>query len=264
MLTALCCALLLQAAPTPPLDTMVDVGGYRLHVVVQRGTQPITILLESGGGADVGRWAGVDAQLAARTGATVVAYDRAGFGASELGPLDLAPARQVDDIARVLDALGAPPRRVVVGHSYGALLALDHAYRHARDVFGVVLVDPMNPAFVATTGDFVYGTVPHIAQPANAREQAIKRLVDSFEPALAGAIRAEPLLSVPIVVISAGEPIWPEEHANVAWRASHESLVAGWPQRRLIVAEASDHDVPAERPDLIVEAVAAFVTPPGP
>ena len=43
---------------------------------------------------------------AARTGATVVTYDRAGFGGSELGPADLEPEEQVEDlreaIARVL------------------------------------------------------------------------------------------------------------------------------------------------------------------
>ena len=74
-----------------PVDTLVDVGGYRVHVVVHRGTKPLTIIMESGGGASLTAWSGVDAQLAERTGATVVAYDRAGFGKSETGPWDLKP-----------------------------------------------------------------------------------------------------------------------------------------------------------------------------
>jgi hypothetical protein len=31
-----------------PLDTLVDVGGYHLHMVVYRGTRPLTIVMESG------------------------------------------------------------------------------------------------------------------------------------------------------------------------------------------------------------------------
>jgi pimeloyl-ACP methyl ester carboxylesterase len=165
----------------------------------------------------------------------------------------------VDDLVRVLRALGVPERRVVVGHSYGALLALDHALRHGGDVIGVVLVDPMNPAFVEATGEFVQTTVPHIASPANDREHAIARLVSSFDRALAAAIQAEPRVSVPIVVLSAGVDWWGPDDVEAAWRASHRSLVAGWPQRRLVVADGSDHDVPARRPELVVEAVHALV-----
>ena len=249
----------LQAPASAPLDTMADVGGYALHVVVHRGTHPLTVVLETGGGADLSAWSGVDAQIAAATGATVVAYERAGFGASGLGPLDLLPARQVDDLLRVLAAVDAPPERILVAHSYGALLALDHAHRHADGVVGVVLVDPMNPVFVELTGDFVHGTVPHIEAPANDRERAIKRLVDSFEHARAGAERAEPHVAVPVVVLSAGERWWGDEEADDAWRASHERLVAGWPQRRLVVVEGTRHDVPRARPDAIVDAVRSLM-----
>ena len=252
-------ALQAQAIPSAPLDTMIDVGGYRLHVVVHRGTAPVAVVLETGGGANLGAWDGVDARIAAETGATVIAYERAGFGASELGPLDLLPPRQVDDLVRALDALDAPARRIVVGHSYGALLALDHAHRHPEGVIGVVLVDPMNPAFVAMTGDFVYGTVPHIQSPANDIERAIKRLVDTFEHPRAAAEIAVERVSVPMVVISAGVPFWGEAAARVAWSESHARMVAGWPQRRLVIADGSGHQVPRDRPDTIVDAVRSLM-----
>ncbi len=64
--------LLLYAtgAPTPPqtpFDTLTDVGGYRMHLVVYRGTRPLTIVMESGGGASLGDWSGVETELARRT-----------------------------------------------------------------------------------------------------------------------------------------------------------------------------------------------------
>jgi pimeloyl-ACP methyl ester carboxylesterase len=249
-----------NAAPAaPPLDTMVDMGRYRVHVVLHRGTVPITVVMESGGGATLEAWAGVDARIAQETGASVVTYERAGFGSSELGPLDLLPTQQIDQLDRMLEALGVPPSRIVVGHSYGGLLALAHAQRHARDVVGVVLVDAMNPIFVELTGDFVYGTVPHIEAPANDQERALKRLVDTGPDAFGAAAEAEPRIAVPMVVLSAGTGWWREEFAVTAWRESHERIVAGWPQRRLVVAEGSRHQVPADRPDLIVDAVRSLI-----
>jgi pimeloyl-ACP methyl ester carboxylesterase len=138
-------------------------------------------------------------------------------------------------------------------------MVLAHAQRHAEHVSGVVLVDAMNPIFLELTGDFVYGTVPHIEAPANDAERAIKRLVDSSTNAFGAAADAEPRIAVPMVVLSAGERWWRNDMADDAWRASHERLVAAWPQRRLVVADGSRHQVPAERPDLIVAAVQSLI-----
>lgn len=146
-------------------DTLVDVGGHRLNLEVQRGTEPLTIVFEAGGGADVSSWGTVPDSLAARTDATVVAYDRAGMGRSDLGPPDLSPRDEVAHLRLALERVGAPRRTIVVGHSYGALLALLHAALHPDDVIGLVLVDPMNPRFVEATGDFVHTTVPDISAP---------------------------------------------------------------------------------------------------
>ena len=46
-------------------DTLLDIAGYRMHLVIHRGTRPLTIVMESGGGASISAWARVDEQLAA-------------------------------------------------------------------------------------------------------------------------------------------------------------------------------------------------------
>jgi pimeloyl-ACP methyl ester carboxylesterase len=104
----------LLPSPPAPLDTLVDVGGYHLHMVVYRGTRPLTIVMESGGGASLAAWSGVEATLATRTGATVVAYDRAGFGGSGLGPAELTPRQQVRQLHQALERLETAPHRIVV------------------------------------------------------------------------------------------------------------------------------------------------------
>jgi pimeloyl-ACP methyl ester carboxylesterase len=243
-------------APQPaPLDTFVDVGGYHLHMVVYRGTRPMTIVMESGGGASLAAWSGVEARLAERTGATVVAYDRAGFGESGMGPADLTPRQQVRQLHEALEQLGTAPDRIVVGHSYGGLLALLQAHLYPEHVRGLVLVDPMNARFVKATGDFVQATVPHIEHPISAKDTAIARMVRTFDALASDGAASDAGLELPIVVVTAGKAWWKKADIDRAWRDSHRAIADAGRHRRLVVADGSDHNIPEMRPDAIVQAV---------
>ena len=242
-------------SPAVPLDTLVDVGGYHLHMVVYRGTRPLTIVMETGGGAALAAWSGVEARLAERSGATVVAYDRAGFGESGVGPAELTPRQQVRQLHEALERLRTPPDRIVVGHSYGGLLSLLHAHLYPKQVRGLVLVDPMNARFVKATGDFVQSTVPHIEHPVSAKDTAIARMVRTFDQLARDPAASDDGLKLPIVVITAGQAWWKKPDIDGAWRASHQAIANAAPRRRLLVADGSDHDVPEKRPEAIVEAV---------
>jgi pimeloyl-ACP methyl ester carboxylesterase len=252
-------AIPLAAAPAAmvqdPVDTMVSVGGHKLHFVLHRGKVPVTILLEAGGGSGLTSWAAVPQMLIKQTGATVVAYDRAGLGGSELGPAESRPEDEIRHLRTALSHLKVPETTILVAHSYGAMLALLNAGRHPEQVTGLVLVDPMNTRFIKATGDFIFSTVPEIERPSNNRERTIVRMVATF-PRLIGVIeRLEPGLRQPMVVITAGKPFWGKPEIDSAWRRSHEALAAARKQRRLVVAEGSDHGVPEQRPELIVVAV---------
>lgn len=244
---------------TTASDTLIDVGGHRLRFEVREGARPVTIVLEAGGGADASSWASVPDSLARQTSATIVTYDRAGLGGSELGPADLTPEEEVRDLRNALHRLGTPSPTVLVATSYGAMLAILHAAIYPGHVRGLVLVDPMNPVFVRETGDFLQSTVPDIAEPANDRERVIVRMKRTFADLTARTAAIEPGLTIPIVVLTAGEPWWDDQAIDQAWRRSHELITVRSSDRELVVAEGSDHDVPEERPDLIVEAVSQIL-----
>jgi pimeloyl-ACP methyl ester carboxylesterase len=79
--------------------------------------------------------------------ARVVAYDRAGIGASDpVTPLTLAS--MVDDLIAVISAAGNPPC-ILVGHSLGGVLAQLAALRRPELVAGMVLVDPAEEQYLA-------------------------------------------------------------------------------------------------------------------
>ena len=69
----------------PPPGQLVDVGGYRLHLLVMGAGQPgPTVILDSGMVSFSSNWAWVQPEVAKV--APVVAYDRAGLGWSDPGP----------------------------------------------------------------------------------------------------------------------------------------------------------------------------------
>lgn len=72
----------------------------------------------------------------------LIAYDRAGYGASDPAPLSLD--LQVDDLTAVLEEVGPA---VVVGHSWGGLLAQLATWSRPDLVSGLVLLDPSHETF---------------------------------------------------------------------------------------------------------------------
>src|ERR1700750_3074936 len=63
------------------IDTVIGVGGYQLHFKIIKG-KGIPILFEAGGGEDATTWNKIIRPVAERTAATLITYDRAGFGKS--------------------------------------------------------------------------------------------------------------------------------------------------------------------------------------
>lgn len=122
----------------PPLGRFIRIDGVRLHYL-DRGAGPPVVLLHGNGALlqDFVASTLVD-RLAGRH--RVVAFDRPGFGFSTR-PRDRlwTPAAQAALLARAFARLGIE-RPVIVGHSWGALVALALAAEHPSAVRGLVLV----------------------------------------------------------------------------------------------------------------------------
>ncbi|WP_293393346.1 alpha/beta hydrolase [Nevskia sp.] len=130
---------------------VVSADGTRIGWV-QRGQGPMLVLVH-GATADHTRWAGVDAQLAARF--TLRMIDRRGRGLSRdenSGPYRIAA--EADDVRAVVAAAAEAQAAPVflLGHSYGGLCVLDAA----RDNATVAKLMVYEPAF-ATPGLDVIG-----------------------------------------------------------------------------------------------------------
>ena len=91
---------------TPRVENMIDVGGRKLHCFVYGKGSP-TVVLVSGLEILQDNWNPVVPELAAKT--TVVTYDRAGLGKSELGGLPTDGERAAKDLHVLLEKLGLCP-----------------------------------------------------------------------------------------------------------------------------------------------------------
>lgn len=121
----------------PPTGRFVEVNGVRLHYV-ERGTGAPVVLLHGNGSMvrDFELSGLID--LAAKE-YRVVAFDRPGFGHSERPRGNVwTPGAQADVIAHALAKLGIS-RAVVLGHSWGASVAVAMGVRHPALAQSLVL-----------------------------------------------------------------------------------------------------------------------------
>lgn len=122
----------------PPPGQLIDIGGYRLHLHAQGEGGP-TVVLEAGNGDFSLTWSLVQPEAARLT--RVVSYDRAGLGWSDRGPRPRTVGVAMDELRTLLHGAGIPGPYILVGHSYGGMVARLFAYRYPGDVAGLVLVD---------------------------------------------------------------------------------------------------------------------------
>lgn len=124
-----------------PPGKLVSVGTHRLHLNCQGSGQPL-VLLESGLSGWSQDWALVQPELAKLT--TVCSYDRAGYAWSDDAPEPRTGLLAVQDLRTMLRAAGLQGPMVVVGHSWGGMLAQMLAQTHSEEVAGLVLVDALH------------------------------------------------------------------------------------------------------------------------
>jgi pimeloyl-ACP methyl ester carboxylesterase len=121
----------------PPLGQFLDLDGVRLHYV-ERGTGEPLVLLHGNGSMIQDFESSGLIDLAAKN-YRVIVFDRPGFGHSDR-PRDViwTPAAQAELFNKALQQLGIS-HALVLGHSWGASVAIALALKHPELVRGLVL-----------------------------------------------------------------------------------------------------------------------------
>jgi pimeloyl-ACP methyl ester carboxylesterase len=272
--TILSCAAC-AAAPvaTPKANTPTATGkistrlvtraGHRIAFHVIPGKLP-AIVLDAGGGMDSSYWTKIAPQIAKRTGAEVITYDRVGFGQSDEVPGAWSLVGAVDDLEAGLRALGATKGTILVSHSLAGEIATGIMGRRPSWFAGGVMVDANVPEFY--TDEMIARQLKIYAPlleklrsesstPAN---RQLLALAESFEPVSRAFNKMQWPASVPVIVIVAETPPMPDPADAQAWRDAHALFASKAPNRKLVTATRSSHDVANDRPDLVLDSIAAL------
>ncbi|WP_368564789.1 alpha/beta fold hydrolase [Pseudoxanthomonas sp. UTMC 1351] len=120
--------------------TRVVLGDGRSINLRCSGQGERVVLFEAGTNADSTTWYRVLPML--KDHARACAYDRAGYGFSDEGPMPRDLNADITDLHELIRTAKLPLPLVLVGHSLGSNIVRGYAQRFPSDVAGMVLVDP--------------------------------------------------------------------------------------------------------------------------
>ncbi len=240
------------------LDTLLDVGGHKLHFRIWRGKLPV-ILFESGGGDELSVWKSVLAPIYRATGATLITYDRAGFGKSEIDSSQLTINQQIISLKNGLSKLGLDRKCLVVAHSLGGIFATAFAARYPTQVKGAVLLDATQAAFW-TPSQLNSFLTQYASVQAQTRKTAPGRYwMYATMPQLVAEMHQTVFPhTIPAIAVMADQPFYPTADETTRWRQAQQQFVAAAPNRKLLLAKGSGHYVMNDRPDLVIKAISAL------
>jgi len=255
--------------------------GVRLHALCWGDPVGVPLVLLHGGGANAHWWDHLARPLAGQF--HVVAPDFRGHGKSD-HPEDRTVGAFNDDLEAILEGLGRSDV-ILVGHSMGGHVALDHASRHP-ETRGLVLLDIVGGARTRTRR--MARLALSLRRNYSSREEAIARYrflppaplaSEELRNAIATAsIREEPggrfgfnfdprwftvrsrprppLSSVacPVLLVRG-------ESSEMLLREPAETMIKEFPNARLCEIPAAGHHVQIEAPGAVLDALLEFASP---
>lgn len=265
--------------------TLVEVAGRMAHIHCVGSGHPVTVF-ESGLGGFSLEWGEVQRRLAPQ--GRVCAYDRAGYGWSDPGPLPRTVTQNVTDLHRLLEAAGETPPYVLVGHSYGGIIVRLFAQAYRDEVAGIVLLDASAPdqfsrlpedalpreliaaarrgahmltapRLVGALPEAMRTTAMHLMMLPKAR-LAYQSEMRHFESATAALqTQGAGALDVQLVVVSRSRNMFGRSaeaaRTEFVWQQMQREMVALSARSDHWMAADSGHVIHADRPDLVALAV---------
>ncbi len=279
--TLLCLMLGACAGPdAAPVDGAVSIGTHDLHIRV-RGEGTPTVVIDVGIASRTEEWHALQDALASEV--RVVVYDRAGYGASEAGPLPRDSGGEMEELKRLLDTAAIPGPYLMLGHSLGGLNAQVFAARYPDEVAGLVLLDPPPLAWIQGESfvelrEMALGMTNEwqgladrggaSSDPESKAEADFFRMIASEHREMFGesARQAAAIGSfgdTPVTVMASGvpNPAFGDAAAEFQayWADESQALAAKSDRGEFVFAEQSTHNLHVEAAELVVSSVMSMI-----
>ena len=242
-----------------PESRLVDVGGHRLNIRCSGQGAP-AVLLDSGLANDNHDWGPVEERVSKLT--LVCSYDRAGLGGSDSTEGVQTSQTASDRLHLLLAGAGIAGPVVLVGHSYGGLIAQLYAAQHPERTDGEDLVDSLQGDNLVRAGQILGDQAMAVfMQAVRANPEGV-----DLAASLDQAKSAGDLGNLPLTVITAGVSDLPpfidrdiRDQLAGSWLESQRDLVRLSSVGVHDIAGESGHCVQCDQPKLVADAIRVMV-----
>jgi len=276
----MCAAVIVFWISAVQAERPAEIGPHKLFYQLQGKGSPL-VIIDVGAGESFRSWTPIVAEIAKE--ATVLIYDRAGYGQSAPGPLPRDAKSEASDLWALLEKAALKGPFVLVGHSLGGLNMQVFGHDHPEAVAGMVLCDPpprdwleggsfpkLRQLFMRTVDEFTRAAerAEQSNDPAERNRAPFLRTLSSEHKEMFGNT-AKQVLSIPsfgrtrIIVIAAAR-------SNAAFGEEADAFQKYWIEesRKLsllssagefVLAERSGHQIHRDAPGLVLAAVKKLI-----
>lgn len=236
-------AIAVPAAAAPVVESLT----------LRHPTSQDVVVFENGSRATIDKWGTVPERIA--RDATVFAYNRPGYGNSDIVSTPRDGRTIVEELRALLRQKGLKPPYVLVGHSLGGLYMQLFARAYPEEVKGLVLVDALYPGVIKKTQDF-----PLLMRIAGqlAFSRTVWREIEQIDDTGEVILRMPGIDDKPIIRLinqpSSSTAIAVDFGAFRMDDATRNAVRALYPKAKTIVADSS-HQMALTSPEIVTEAI---------
>ncbi|OWK72026.1 alpha/beta fold hydrolase [Pedobacter sp. AJM] len=238
-------------------DTLVDVGTYQLHFKIRKGKEA-PIFFESGGALDAGQWDAIATILHQKLNATMITYDRQGFGSSGLDTTAFNIQNEAKGLHIALQKLGYANRdMLLVSHSLGAFYSILYASENPSTVKGILLLDPRIPSKADMR--FASSVFKTLNRSNFSKNELGLYFVLAQMAQNSHLIRKKKIPShIPVLVVMAEKGPFDNQADNDRFQEAQRRFIRTQKKGSLILAKGSAHNIPQDQPELVISEIEKF------
>ncbi len=251
MLPSVLLLILLSGCATLPNVKTEEVNNHRVEYSLIRNGAP-AVVFENGLDGKMSWWRKVIPEIS--KDATTFAYNRPGYGKSDLVSTSRDGLHIVEELRTLLKSEGLEPPYVLVGHSFGGLLMQYFARKYPDEVSALILVDSTHPAQLKGKGSpenwpawlrllFYLYLSPVEREEINLINTTGEQVLAL--PAFSGK---------PVIVLSAGKPLDEKGEFADDVNEKRKDVARLYPGSQQVWVD-SGHGIPLEKPESVIAAI---------
>lgn len=241
---------------SPALEGSLDVGGHKLYLKCEGTGSPTVVYLHGlivtrGGSQSSGLIPGYLRDLV-----RVCIYDRANIGFSDTVPGPITGQDAVKDLHRLLGAADVRGPYLLLGGSFGGLIAAMYAATYPEDVTGMVLLDASLPDDVINIDERFLPLEARMQADDWKRNREQMDLLTTFRQAHAiQRTRTKiPLTYIATTTVDL-DPSWPVEQMTTVIHANQRAFVDRFTPGRLLLLKDVPHFMERAIPQIVASEV---------